>query len=241
MSAGVSDQRMKGQGNQVTNGPKEHVNEHEDFESWRASQHQGYTTTPISTTMASDPYISNYYGTSFPYQFGMSDGTWSNSEPVTFLGSYGGQMGHDSYGGEALKGIEHGMQGLGLADPKIENKEVKDMGQGSQPKKMTWATIASQPAKPQPQVGSSGIKKKGPGMPPPPMVPGKHNMDIGTWEGKNGGSGIVKSVPTPQPPPPPQAVRPSAWGGQIRTAAPMAAPQAYMAAPPLRFLLKDTQ
>lgn len=56
------------------------------------------------------------------------------------------------------------MQGLGLAEPKVENKEVKDMGQVAQPKKMTWATIASQPAKPQPQVGSSSIKKKGPGM-----------------------------------------------------------------------------
>ncbi|CAB0015803.1 unnamed protein product [Nesidiocoris tenuis] len=119
-------------------------------------------------------------------------------------------------GGEALKGIEHGMQGLGLSEPKVESKD-KDMSQQGvqQPKKMTWATIASQPAKPQPQVGSSGIKKKGPGMPPPPMVPGKHNMDIGTWEGKNGSSGVVKSVPTPQPmPPPPQSVRPQAWGGQ---------------------------
>lgn len=55
------------------------------------------------------------------------------------------------------------MQGLGLADPKAETKEVKDMSTGSQPKKMTWATIASQPAKPQPQIGSGGIKKKGPG------------------------------------------------------------------------------
>ncbi|XP_073983803.1 YTH domain-containing family protein isoform X2 [Rhodnius prolixus] len=197
--------------------------------------------------MASDPYMPNYYGTSFPYQaFGVGDGTWSNSDPMTFLGGYGGQISHDSYGmdgmfggafgqaaapatgfnyfhgngdystwgssaamsrkphydeyyrqgdpmypgGESLKSIEHGMQGLGLADPKAETKEVKDMSTGSQPKKMTWATIASQPAKPQPQIGSGGIKKKGPGMPPPPMVPGKHNMDIGTWEGKNGSSSM---------------------------------------------------
>lgn len=41
----------------------------------------------------------NYYGTSFPYQaFGVGDGTWSNSDPMTFLGGYGGQISHDSYG-----------------------------------------------------------------------------------------------------------------------------------------------
>ncbi|GLG93166.1 Uncharacterized protein GBIM_00644, partial [Gryllus bimaculatus] len=32
--------RMKGQGNQVSNGPKDHVNEHEDFDSWRTQHHQ---------------------------------------------------------------------------------------------------------------------------------------------------------------------------------------------------------
>ncbi|XP_014244078.1 YTH domain-containing family protein 3 isoform X2 [Cimex lectularius] len=281
MSAGVTDQRMKGQGNQVTNGPKEHVTEHEDFDTWRAQQHQGYTT-PISTTMASDPYMPNYYGTSFPYQaFGVGDGTWSNSDPMTFLGGYGGQMAPDSYsmdgmfggafgqaaapatgfnyfhgngdystwgnsaamsrkphydefpiypGVEALKGIEHGMQGLGLTDPKGENKEIKDMGSVNQPKKMTWATIASQPAKP-PQIG---IKKKGPailnrvlGMPPRPMVLGKH-MDIGTWESKNNSSVVKTGIEAPLPPAP--AVRPT-WPGPMRATAPPQA-QAYLPAPP---------
>lgn len=49
----------------VANGPKDHIAEQEDFESWRSTQqhHQGYTT-PISTT--SDPYtMSNYYNTGF--------------------------------------------------------------------------------------------------------------------------------------------------------------------------------
>lgn len=48
-----------------------------------------------------------------------------------------------------------------------------------QPKKTTWASIASQPAKPQLTLQNQGLKKKGPGMPPGPIVPGKHNMDIG--------------------------------------------------------------
>lgn len=261
---------------------------------------QGYNT-PISTSMASDPYMSNYYGTSFPYQaFGVGDGTWSNGgDPMTFLGGYGGQMGHDSYGmdgmfggggggfggafgqptapaagfnyfhgngdystwgssapmsrkphyedyyrpntGEGgmysavdqLKGVEQSMQGLTLSDPNsgvkmLDGKAVEqgggkaDMGGQSQPapKKMTWASVASQPAKPQPQAGTGGMKKKGPGMPPPPMVPGKHNMDIGTWEGKNGGAGSISSVKTPVAPPP--AVRP-AWTGPVRGAGPRTA------------------
>lgn len=49
----------------VANGPKDHIAEQEDFESWRSTQqhHQGYTT-PISTT--SDPYtMSNYYNSGF--------------------------------------------------------------------------------------------------------------------------------------------------------------------------------
>lgn len=275
------------------------MSEHEDFDSWRTQHHQSYNT-PISTSMASDPYMSNYYGTSFPYQtFGVSDGTWSNGgDPMTFLGSYGGQMGHDSYGMdgmfggggggfgtafgqptaaagfnyfhgngdystwgnsmsrkphyddyyrtgdgsmygggatagvEGIKAVEQGMQGLGLSDAQsgngvmkvVDNKDLvkpndKDSIQSVAqvasvaPKKMTWASIASQPAKPQPQVTSSGMKKKGPGMPPPPMVPGKHNMDIGTWEGKNSSSAMPK-----QPVGPPASVRP-AWGGPVRAAA----------------------
>lgn len=55
------------------------------------------------------------------------------------------------------------------------SKETAD-----KPKKMTWATIASQPVKSSQTRVSSTLKKK-PGMPPPPMIPGKHNMDIGTW------------------------------------------------------------
>ncbi|KAL1132086.1 hypothetical protein AAG570_010044, partial [Ranatra chinensis] len=247
----------------VTNGPKDHVNEQEDFDTWRAQHHQSYTT-PISTTMPSDHYISNYYGTSFPYQtpFGVGDATWSNSgDHMTFLGGYGGQMGPDSYGMdgiysafgqaaaaapaaaaaaagfnyfhggtaataprkphydeyyrqpsvETLKGIEQGMQGLGLTGVEVnkgsdgKDKEAVGVGGGG-----GGGGGGNQPKK----VGSAGVKKKGPGMPPPPMVPGKHNMDIiGTWEGKNNGSGggVKTGVAAPPPggsvlhqPPPPQ-------------------------------------
>lgn len=39
--------------------------------------------------------------------------------------------------------------------------------------------------------------KKGPGMPPPPMVPGKHNFDVNTWDVPNNNPPPVPSPPTP--------------------------------------------
>lgn len=53
------------------------------------------------------------------------------------------------------------------------------------PKKLTWASIASQPAKPQ-----LAAKKKS--MVPPPMVtPRTPSLDIGTWENKNGSTAMA--------------------------------------------------
>ncbi|XP_052858009.1 YTH domain-containing family protein [Drosophila gunungcola] len=67
------------------------------------------------------------------------------------------------------------------------------------PKKTTWASIASQPAKLTSRAASttSNNKKKGPGMPPPPMVPGKHNLDVSVWDLPNN-----KPPPVPSPPSP---------------------------------------
>jgi hypothetical protein len=66
--------------------------------------------------------------------------------------------------------------------------------ESSGPKKMTWATIASQPAKPQISTTNTTTKKKGPGMPPPPMIPGKHNIDL------NDGWDTPKNIVPPSPP-----------------------------------------
>ncbi|XP_028134072.1 YTH domain-containing family protein 3 isoform X1 [Diabrotica virgifera virgifera] len=251
MSAGVSDQRMKGQGNQVSNGPKEQLGVgegavgSEEFEPWRNQQqnttaHTAYgASVPISS--ATDIYnmsTAGYYGSggTYPYQaYGVGDGTWSNgTDPMTFLSGYphdsysmdgmfgpsttfstptafagqpssfnyfhsngdfntwgsqlGGQRKYDDYYRDhpnmytqampdsSLKSVEQAMQNLDLK-ASIDSKE--SLGQ---PKKTTWASIASQPAKPQLPIQNQGLKKKGPGMPPGPIVPGKHNMDIGTWD-----------------------------------------------------------
>ncbi|CAB3386703.1 Hypothetical predicted protein [Cloeon dipterum] len=304
----MSIQRMKGQGSQATNGPKEHVNDHEDFESWRTQPHhpqqQGYST-PISTSMGtSDPYY--YSTTSFPYQtFGVNDGTWSNGgDQMTFLGGYGGQMAaaaaHEPYGidgmfgtggfgtfnqqaagafnyfpgsgatdystwgggaggaglgrnkhyedyyraasdasgggyipqqqaqqqgDDRVKAVEQGMQGLGLSD-KDKDKDLKD-GQplpGGTNKKLTWASVASTPAKPTPQV-----KKKAGGLLPPPMLQTKHNMDIGTWEAKNGGAAL-------KPVAPPSAQPRASWATQpvnMRGRAPQLGPPQQQQYPPV--------
>ena len=132
-----------------------------------------------------------------------------------------------------LAAAEQAMQGLNIASqqvekeqvgghhhqPKMERNEVAEVsvrhhetnGQSSgqsissgHSKKMSWANIASQPAKPPPPPS----KSKKPGVLPPPVVGGasKHNMDIGTWDGANQNNGLPPPVITGPPPtgPPPK-------------------------------------
>ncbi|XP_017005277.2 YTH domain-containing family protein [Drosophila takahashii] len=86
--------------------------------------------------------------------------------------------------------------------PKLDNRtsdEAQNHEVVAAPKKTTWASIASQPAKLTSRAASttSNNKKKGPGMPPPPMVPGKHNLDVNVWDLPNN-----KPPPVPSPPSP---------------------------------------
>lgn len=88
--------------------------------------------------------------------------------------------------------IEHGVQGMGLDGGNqrdsytAKTNSQANTASAAQPKKTTWASIASQPVKSSQTRMSATLKKK-PGMPshikvpPPPMIPGKHNMsmDIG--------------------------------------------------------------
>nr|XP_045583431.1 YTH domain-containing family protein 2-like isoform X2 [Procambarus clarkii] len=129
------------------------------------------------------------------------------------------------YTDERVKALDQGVQGLTITDPKTgqdlprdggsgigknaatngASVEVKSNG-GSSPggetsvglgqtkKGMSWASIASQPAKPQPKGRRDKTTMSS-------IVPGRH-MDIGTWEGKNGGG--------PKPVAPPPVPRP-AW------------------------------
>ncbi|CAH1775622.1 unnamed protein product [Owenia fusiformis] len=98
----------------------------------------------------------------------------------------------------SANGLDHGMKVMSLENhepdtvPEMHGGNVgKDLvGQAphsapapatsSAPKKMSWANIASQPAKPQPSLKPKSI-------PMAPVLPNsKHsNMDIGTWGNKN--------------------------------------------------------
>jgi len=94
---------------------------------------------------------------------------------------------------------------LDMSRQQDTNGQVQTMSAGHS-KKMSWANIASQPAKPPPPPS----KTKKPGVLPPPVVvgSGKHNMDIGTWDGakQNGVPGVPPPVITGPPPtgPPPK-------------------------------------
>ncbi|XP_037032369.1 YTH domain-containing family protein isoform X3 [Bradysia coprophila] len=263
MSAGVSDQRMKGQGNQDSNVPKGPVQTVES-ESWN-DQIASHAAQVSAEQYNSGNHSSNN-GAQFQYPpFSTDNGAWSSgNENVPILSGYsiydnyagegmfgpsfgqqssynyfpnngdyntwgsqqinsassGGQSrkgqydeyyrGHGSYqqgGQDGIKSVEQGMQGLNIDMGQSQERDRANTEQPKEtaPKQMTWASIASQPAKPQIRTSSSSsiLKKKGPGMPPPPMVPGKHNMDIGTWDSpKNGPPLVPPPVPVITAPPP---------------------------------------
>jgi hypothetical protein len=95
--------------------------------------------------------------------------------------------------GDGIRTIDQGLKGVSISDARdTEQVAVKEnlkpipsdqVAQNSNspavpPKKITWASVASQPAKPQPQVKPKSIPRA-------PVLPSKHNMDIGTWDMKN--------------------------------------------------------
>ncbi|XKL62181.1 hypothetical protein PGB90_002014 [Kerria lacca] len=161
----------------------------------------GQTNAPNATSFSYFP------GSTTEYQ---AWGTGTSMPPVSGkpYENYYREGVYDSV--DALKGIDQRLQNIEITaadnnSNKISNsKYTYGMNLNSVPvsseKKTTWASIAKQPAKPIPQTSSSGSKKKGPGMPPPPMVPGRHNIDLNTWEMKNNN---VPKVPVAQAPPPP--------------------------------------
>lgn len=96
------------------------------------------------------------------------------------------------YGDErGMKMLEQGMGGLGIDKDMKDFKEMMSLqgGRGGDPKKAsTWASIASQPAKPQ----SISKKSKLGGIPLPPMI-------TGAWEGKNGVAKAAIAAPVQAP------------------------------------------
>ena len=143
----------------------------------------------------------NTWATSSTQQPQQQQGRKADDRPAPYeAGGY--YMGHeDSYGamnGELerdVKSMEQGLKGVTITgdrggqdlmpnDGQVMHDPNQGMGSQSSsgpvpaPKK-TWASIASQPAKPQ-------VALRPKTMPRPPSLPSRHNMDIGTWENKNG-------------------------------------------------------
>uniref|UniRef100_F7BPZ5 YTH domain-containing protein n=1 Tax=Ciona intestinalis TaxID=7719 RepID=F7BPZ5_CIOIN len=107
----------------------------------------------------------------------------------------------------SMKMVEQGIQNMGLAGAPQNATNIS--GQSSQsasssnnstpvpgsnaPKPVSWAAIASKPAKPQPKPKAKSMV--GPGLPPPI----KHNMDIGTWDSQTPAKGPAKGQMPGQP------------------------------------------
>lgn len=84
-----------------------------------------------------------------------------------------GDVRDSHHGGGHAHGGHHGGSGGG------SSHHSGGGGGSGAPKKMSWASVASQPARPQPQMKPKSIPRA-------PLIPGKHpNMDIGTWDGRN--------------------------------------------------------
>jgi len=100
-----------------------------------------------------------------------------------FEGYY--RAGDQMYGvpvNEQIKTIEQDVHALSVND-------YRDNSSFHQKKVTSWASVAKQPAKPMISL-TSVTKKKSPGMPPPPMIPGKNDCH---WE--------TKTIAKPPPPP----------------------------------------
>lgn len=150
---------------------------------------RSWTTAPEAVT-----YIGGYMPTPETYsQPNIYNAQYSHPTPAPgynyyitpkpFEGYY--RAGDQVYGApvnEQIKTIEQDVQALSVND-------YRDNSSFQQKKATTWASVAKQPVKPMIAL-TSVAKKKGPGMPPPPMIPGKND---GHWE--------TKTVAKPPPPP----------------------------------------
>ncbi|XP_063705890.1 YTH domain-containing family protein isoform X2 [Culicoides brevitarsis] len=193
-------ERMKGQGNQGNNNGSSNLQYPFSVKvgQW-SNNHAGSNSSSVSYNQK-DRSFNNHRadGNNGNYN------AWGGSQQVNSnqYHSRGGKQGHNyddynsySKGGGGYDGgvrdIERGISSLNRpfndrnassGTNSHSNSRQQDQAQKDAARKMTWASIASQPPKPTVSTTSSlGIKKK-PGMPPPPMVPGRHNMDIGTWD-----------------------------------------------------------
>ncbi|XP_026815525.1 YTH domain-containing family protein 1 isoform X2 [Rhopalosiphum maidis] len=253
MSAGVSEQRVKGQEHQV-DGPKDPNKVKEGGAHFETAWHPQFQQQPsYNNAMTPDQYYQYQnpalYQYPTPTAYSMGDRSWTNApEALTYVGGYlptpetynqpnvyNAQYNHPTptpgynyyiaqkpfegyyragdqmYGvpvNEQIKTIEQDVQALSVND-------YRDNSSVQQKKVSTWATVAKQPVKPIISL-TTVTKKKSPGMPPPPMIPGKND---GHWESKAAAkpppSPVVQvQVPIIQAPPVVVETKPQNWNDQ---------------------------
>ncbi|XP_076661428.1 YTH domain-containing family protein isoform X2 [Halictus rubicundus] len=211
--------------------------------------HDAYSMDGMFSASAGGGF-STFGQPAFNYFHGNGDfSAWGTPRKTRYEDYYQAPRGNENYptpSNTEIKAIEQSVQGLSLGSGEVPRQEQQATSaqpikpEPKEPRKITWASVASQPAKPVPPLSSSqGMRKKA-GMPPPPIVPGKHNMDIGTWgEGKSSAPPPTAPPPPqvqpPVPPPPPLVQRqrpppPPCWNRQPTT--PPSPPQSQIHMPP---------
>lgn len=146
-----------------------------------------YSMGDRSWANTSEPvtYVGGYLPTPEPYnQPNVYNAQYNHPTPTPGYNYYIAQKpfegyyraGDQMYGvpvNEQIKTIEQDVQALSVND-------YRDNSSVQQKKVATWAAVAKQPVKPLISL-TTVTKRKSPGMPPPPMIPGKND---GHWESK---------------------------------------------------------
>lgn len=123
------------------------------------------------------PYAADaYYGIA-PPDYGHMNGEVERDMKAVEQGFKGVSI-NDHHKGEMVReNHHHHHHHQGMGDGPSASGSAGPAPSSAPPKK-TWASIASQPARPQ-------VKLQAKTIPRAPMVP-KHNMDIGTWDNRGG-------------------------------------------------------
>ena len=166
-----------------------------------------YPTSDLSMFGAGGEYsAAAAYGQQYNYnnqytQWGDNNASGNSgrngNSSYSYLGGGGGNedpRGHR----ERVNDVQHGIDGMRLGLKKGESNGY----QQSQPKKMSWANVASQPAKPQ----APTTKTKKPGvLPPPAIIPSAKPVVAGAPTTAPGGSSTPPTMPPMANPVEPQA------------------------------------
>jgi hypothetical protein len=201
----------------------------------------GYPGQMGSDYMSSNMFGFDYSQPNFGWGYSGGDynSTWGTGasqsqavrktdERAAYADGYSYMGGQDYMNGEvqerdtSVKAVEHSLKSMNLSERQDgrDSRQTSSGGgssggssSGGVPQR-TWASIAKQPARPQPAMKTKGM------IPRAPVLSSRHNMDIGTWDNKNSANKAAG-----------QATR-QAWGA-ARPSRPTAGPYAQAGSSPV--------